>query len=123
MRFDTSDSVSRFDISLLSETAVSATFALPMMIRFADQSIICVRIPARIAGIPKNVCRIPVISPQRTPASVAIAIAAHAFTPETSRTAHTAAPVQMVPSTVRSAMSRILNVIKTPIAMMPQIIP
>ena len=88
-----------------------------------ENSASCVKIPARIAGIPIQVCRIPVISPASMPARKAHSIATHTFAPCVIITMHTAPPVAIVPSTVRSARSSTLNVMNTPIAISPQIKP
>ena len=61
--------------------------------------------------------------PARSPATVAAIRASHTGTPFTISIAQTIAPVQIEPSTVRSAISNILNVMYTPIAIMPQISP
>lgn len=88
-----------------------------------ENSASCVKIPARIAGIPIQVCRIPVISPASMPARKAHSIATHTFAPCVIITMHTAPPVAIVPSTVRSARSSTLKVMNTPIAISPQIKP
>ena len=81
----------------------------PIIRRLIDQRDICVRIPAKIAGISNTVCRKPVTAPARTPAAVAIRRAMNGFTPwVTTSVAHTHPPSAKLPSTVRSAISRIL---------------
>ena len=52
-----------------------------------------------------------VTRPASIPASMATAMAAHTFQPAAISMAHTAMPVTMEPSTVRSARSNILKVI------------
>ena len=64
-----------------------------------------------MAGIPSAVCKIPVTNPASIPAMSAQSIATQILTPLVTMTAQTAAPVQIEPSTVRSATSRILYVI------------
>ena len=88
--------------------AGSAWFACPIIFRFTDHSINWVRIPDKIAGIPINVWNIPVTSPVSIPTSIATNIASHTFQPWIINIAHTAMPVQIEPSTVRSAKSNIL---------------
>ena len=61
-----------------------------------------------LKDFPNAVWSRPVITPVNAPAPKAIRILAHAGTPAASSTAQTQAPVQMEPSTVRSAISRIL---------------
>ena len=78
-----------------------ATLAfIPMMARLTDHSPSWVRIPARIAGMPQAVWSRPVASPA--------SMASHRPAPAPNRTTNTAPPVQKDPSTVRSAISRIL---------------
>ncbi len=81
-----------------------------MIIRLMEYSAYCVRIPARIAGIPSFVCRSPVAVPARRPATTAISIAAQGFQPLIVSMTVTAPPVAKVPSTERSATSRRRNV-------------
>ncbi len=86
-----------------------ATLAfIPMMARLTDHSPSWVRIPARMAGMPQAVWSRPVASPASMPASSAAGMASHRPAPAPNRTTNTAPPVQKDPSTVRSAMSRIL---------------
>ena len=83
-----------------------------MILRLIDHSAICVRIPARIAGISNTVCRNPVTPPAITPATSDIKSAATGFHPcATINVAHTHPPSAKLPSTVKSAISRILKVI------------
>ena len=93
------------------------------MFRFIEYNESCVRIPAKISGIPSTVCKIPVISPASIPATNATATAATGFHPFNISITVTTPPVAIVPSTVRSAKSSILNVKNTPIAIIPQIRP
>ena len=88
-------------VSLVS----SGVLDLPMMRRFTDHRLICVRMPARMAGISNAVARKPVTAPVMAPASIEAAMASAGLTPATTHTAHTAPPVAKLPSTVRSAMS------------------
>ena len=64
--------------------------------------------PARIAGMPKAVCRIPVASPARQPETNATRSARYILTPEVDKTTKTAPPVASEPSTVKSARSSTL---------------
>ena len=95
--------------SLILEKTVSdvsrGVLDLPMIRRLMDQRLICVRMPARMAGISSTVVRKPVTAPQTAPASMATRIATAGSTPATTRTAQTAPPVAKLPSTVRSGMS------------------
>ena len=101
-----------------------ATFALlPMMRRLMENSASCVRMPARMAGMPMKVCRMPVTRPASMPARNAHSSAIQRLTPCVMRTRQTAPPVAMVPSTVRSARSSTLKVMYTPMAMRPQMSP
>ena len=84
------------------------TFALPRIFKFTDQRISCVRIPDRIGGMPIAVWKRPVTAPAAAPARKAARMQRYTFTPFDIRTARTQAPVQIEPSTVRSAMSSIL---------------
>ena len=96
----------------LSSTGVvragSAWLALPSSFRFTDQSTIWVRMPARMGGMPRPTWSRPVTAPASTPASTAHSSASHGLCPPSSSMVHTAAPVQMEPSTVRSAISSTL---------------
>ena len=96
-------------ISVMREKIVSlcsrGVLDLPMMRRLMDHRLICVRMPARIAGISSTVCKKPVTAPASMPASMAAMTAISGSTPETTRTAHTLPPSAKLPSTVRSAMS------------------
>ena len=56
-------------------------------------------------------CNAPVILPATRPTRKAHSSASHGLMFRMIRTVHTAAPVHMEPSTVRSAISRILYVI------------
>ena len=81
--------------------------ALPMIFRLMEYSASWVRIPARMAGMPIKVCSRPVTRPVARPASTATSNAAQTFMPESRHMTHTAPPVPKLPSTVRSATSRI----------------
>ena len=86
-----------------------ATDALKsMMDMLTEYSPNWVRMPARMAGMPHWVFSTPVTSPASMPASVAASMAAQTLTPAVKSMTKTAPPVQKEPSTVRSAMSRIL---------------
>ena len=120
----TSERALREDTSTLYLLTLSATFALlPRMRRFTEYSASWVRIPDRIAGMPKNVWNVPVTRPQSMPTTKAASNAAQTFQPLMIRIAATAPPVAMEPSTVRSDTSRIRYVMYTPIAIRPQIRP
>ena len=86
-----------------------ATLAfMDMMARFTDHSPSWVKIPARMAGMPHTVWSSPVTSPAAMPDTVAASSATHRLIPWEKSTTNTAPPVQKEPSTVKSAMSRIL---------------
>ena len=86
---------------------LTAMFALPpRMRRLMEYSESWVRMPARIAGMPMNVWNRPVASPASMPTRNAAIIATHTLQPPIISTAATAPPVAMLPSTVRSATSR-----------------
>ena len=78
---------------------------------------------ARIPGIPNAVCKIPVTNPATIPARNAKTSASAGFMPPRINITATAPPVASEPSTVKSAKSKIRNVIYTPSAIIPQIIP
>ena len=80
----------------------------PMMRRFTEYSASWVRMPARMAGMPQAVCSRPVTRPAAMPERKAATMAAQGFQPPVTSMMNTAPPVHMVPSTVRSATSRIL---------------
>ncbi len=88
----------------------SATLDLPMMRRLTEYSPSCVRMPARMAGIRKRVCKMPVTRPASMPASTANSSESSGCMPDRISTALTAPPVQRLLSTVRSAMSSSLYV-------------
>ena len=94
-----------------------------MMRRLIEQSANCVRMPARMAGMPSFVCSRPVTRPASRPATTAASSAAHAGQPAMMSMTVTAPPVVNDPSTVRSATSSRRNVMYTPRAMMPQMMP
>lgn len=70
-----------------------------------------VKIPASMAGIPMAVCSSPVMAPAIIPAMKAHSSATQTLTPLVISMIHTAPPVHMVPSTVKSARSKTLKVI------------
>ena len=88
----------------------NGTLLLPPMIRrLMDHSPICVRIPARIAGISNTVCKNPVTAPAAIPAAAAIIRAIQGSTPLFNTiTAQTQPPRAKLPSTVKSAISKSL---------------
>ena len=78
-----------------------------MIRKFMDHREIWVRIPARIAGISRTVCRIPVTAPAAIPASIDNRSAASGSRSKLMiRVAQTHPPRAKLPSTVRSAISR-----------------
>ena len=81
---------------------------MPMMARLTDHRPSWVRMPARMAGMPQAVCKRPVARPVSMPVSMAHSRASQTLQPPAIIMTHTAPPVQKEPSTVRSAMSRIL---------------
>ena len=86
-----------------------ATLAfMPMIARLMDHSPSWVRMPDRMAGMPQTVWSRPVTSPASIPASSAASSASQRLTPAPKSMTNAAASVQKDPSTVRSAMSRIL---------------
>ena len=102
----------------------SGVFDLPMIRKLTDQSDIWVRIPARMAGMSNSTWSSPVTSPATIPARVPSRMATMGSRPKpTEATAATLPPKAKLPSTVRSAISSILKVTKTPSTMMPQRIP
>ena len=102
---------------------LTGRLACPMIRRFTEYRASWVRIPARMAGMPQAVWNRPVTSPASTPARKAPSMARGIGAPAMVSMMKVAPPVAMVPSTVRSATSRIRNVIYTPMAMMPQMSP
>ena len=102
----------------------SGVFDLPMMRRLIDHRLICVRIPARMAGISNTVVRTPVTAPATPPASMPARVATTGSTPKlTTRTATTAPPRAKLPSQVMSGMASRRKVMKTPSTMRPHRIP
>ena len=79
-----------------------------MMAMLIDHRLSWVKMPAKMAGMPHSVWSSPVTRPAAMPASTAASSAAGRLTPPLNSTANTAPPVQNEPSTVRSAISRIL---------------
>ena len=76
-----------------------------------------------MAGIPIAVWKMPVTRPAIIPARTAQIRATQRFAPLSIIMTQTAPPVAIVPSTVRSAISKTLYVRYTPIAITPQIRP
>ena len=95
----------------------------PIMRRLMEYRASWVRMPARMAGMPQKVWKMPVTSPASMPAASAASSASQVGQPFRVSTTHTAPPVHRDPSTVRSAMSRMRKVMYTPMAIMPQIRP
>ena len=84
------------------------TFALPMMRRFTEYSASIVRMPESSAGIFRIVWKKPVARPaQRPPQNARISVR-YGFIPFEMQMAEIAAPMVRLPSTVISAISRIL---------------
>ena len=82
---------------------LTAWLALPcMMVRLMEYSDSCVRMPARMGGMPMAVWNRPVARPASMPAMMAQSSAIQTFTPCIISMMHTAPPVAIVPSTVRS---------------------
>ena len=102
---------------------LTGRLAWPMIRRFTEYSASWVRMPARMAGMPQAVWNRPVTRPASTPARKAPSMARGIGAPAMVSMMKVAPPVAMVPSTVRSATSRIRNVMYTPMAMMPQMSP
>ena len=82
-----------------------------MIRRFTEYRASWVRMPARIAGMPQAVWNRPVTRPASIPARNAASRATGMGAPAMVSIIKVAPPVAMVPSTVRSATSRIRNVI------------
>ena len=83
---------------------------IPIILKLMEYNASCVSIPERIAGIPSFVCRSPVTAPAARPARTAISRHDHIGNPAILSITVTAPPVVNEPSTVKSAMSSILNV-------------
>ena len=64
--------------------------------------------PDRIGGMPMAVWKMPVMSPASMPAAMAHTSASHTLQPLSISITHTAPPVAIVQSTVRSARSSTL---------------
>ena len=79
-----------------------------MIARLMEYRLSWVRMPANMGGIPMAVWNTPVSSPASIPAMTAHSSATHTFTPFSISITHTAPPVAMLPSTVRSARSSTL---------------
>ena len=88
--------------------ALITRVALPSILRFKDQRMSWVRMPASIGGIPIAVWKRPVTAPAIAPAINAAIMQRKMFTPWVRSAARTHAPVHTEPSTVRSAISSIL---------------
>ena len=84
-------------------STLKGTLDFPIMRILIEYSANCVRMPDKIAGIPKQVCKTPVTRPVNMPAIKANTSASNGFIPPTISTAATAPPVHKLPSTVRSA--------------------
>ena len=78
------------------------------------------KIPAKIAGILSFVCKIPVTKPATMPQAIASPIDKTGLRPVVIVAATIHPPKANVPSTVISGISKTLNVIYTPIAIIPQ---
>ena len=101
----------RRETSRLYLSGLMAWLALPPMIRrLMENRASWVRMPARMAGMPMTVCRMPVMAPASRPATKAHSRATQTLTPWVMSMMHTAPPVHIVPSTVRSARSSTLKV-------------
>ena len=81
---------------------------LPRILKLTEYRPSWVSIPASMAGMPMDVWKIPVTSPARAPASTAHIREMPREWPARIIIIHTAPPVAMVPSTVKSARSSIL---------------
>ena len=79
-----------------------------MMTRLIEYSDSWVRMPDRIPGMPIAVWNRPVTRPASMPAMIAHSSAIQTLTPAIISMMHTAPPVAMVPSTVRSEKFRTL---------------
>ena len=79
---------------------------LPMIRRFTEYRASWVRMPARMAGMPQRVCSRPVTMPASMPTRNAHSRAIQGLQPERMSIMHAAPPVARLPSTVRSATSR-----------------
>ena len=101
----------RWDTSRSYLSTPTAWFALlPMIRRLMEYRDSWVRMPARMAGMPHFVWNRPVTKPASIPARNAHSRAAQALTPARISMTATAPPVAREPSTVKSATSRIRNV-------------
>ena len=81
-----------------------------MIRRFTEYRASWVRMPARMAGMPQTVWNRPVTRPASMPARNEPSRASGRGTPAMVSMMKAAPPVAMVPSTVRSATSRMRNV-------------
>jgi hypothetical protein len=91
-------------------------FDLSIMRRLIEYNPVITRIPESSPLILKRVWIIAVMKPAIAPAKNAAGIERNGFTPDIINTEDTAAPVVKLPSTVISGKSKILYVIKVPIA-------
>ena len=89
-------------------------FAFPIICKFTEYKAIMVKIPASNAGIFNLVCIHPVTAPAIIPPIPATITVIQGFTPMVINTAEIAAPIGKLPSTVKSATSKILKVMNTP---------
>ena len=96
-----------FSVSGLVTLMATLAF-MPMMAMFTDHRPSWVRMPARMAGIPHRVWSRPVTRPASIPTATAASSASQMLAPVVKSMTKTAPPVQKEPSTVKSAMSRIL---------------
>ena len=76
-----------------------------MMFKLMEYREIWVKMLARMPGMPRAVCRMPVMKPATMPARKAKISAAHGLIPPRISMTATAPPVAREPSTVRSAKS------------------
>ena len=98
----------RWETSRSYLSTLMGRLALPPIIRrFTEYRASWVRIPARMAGMPQRVWKRPVTRPASMPARKAHSRAIQGLQPRRISMTHRAPPVARVPSTVRSATSRI----------------
>ena len=94
-------------IRLYLSTEIGWFALLPIIRRFTEYRASWVRMPLRMAGIPQRVCSRPVTIPASRPTRKAHISASQGLQPERMSITHIAPPVARLPSTVRSATSRI----------------
>ena len=88
--------------------------------KLIDHREICVKIPAKIAGISNTVCKIPVTAPAINPPKIAqIKTNIGLIFPSEIKIAQINPPSVKLPSTVISGISSNLNVIYTPSTIIP----